>query len=1091
MLNTVFGFEIRQQVRKPFTWIFALLMFAQGLYYMHHGGEFYSADQTYANAPAIMYTVLAGIGYISFILTAMLGGGALAKDLEHRTAAPLYTTGVKEPTFFWGRFSGGLAVLLLFNVAYLLGIVLYSFLPIPNLGPLSIAALGRAVLLILLPNTFVLYCMCFAVTVFSGNGKTAYAVVLTAMLFMIFGVSMYEINRSVVIIDPTSFAILADQLDHLSPAEKNSYAPDFSGALFLNRLLWVAVALVSLGLAYRRYSFKRFGLRMERKVKKMIRDPESVLAVQPVAADRPLSVANRRFSVVEDIRKVFALAGLEFRSVIRPFGFKIFLMILLIFYVCYIAIWQQQYYSAAPTLPVTLEVTGVTLPLSFYFLMFIVINTTELLFKDRATGFWTIADALPLGSWVSVLSKVLAMIGVGILLSAFLLLFGVVVQTAKGYYHYELGIYFNDLFVRWIPKYTVYILLTVFFAGLTANRYTTHACTIVFLVISIVLHELEVIEQHRLNFVFSPGSGMYTDMNGNGIFTPAHNRYMLYWFALSLALGCIGLWLWQRGIPRGFAARLRNRPGWILAGLFAVSLAVFSVTGRDIYDTVNVRNRFQNEDEEQAEQALYEKTYKRYQSYPQPLITHLDLRVDFYPARRKLDYTARLSMENTSQRTIDTLHLEWMDFSVIDRLDVEGFRLKLVHDDEELRHRIYVLDHPVLPGDSITALIEGTLAHEGYTNDDPQKELTYNGSFLPDHIVPYFGYDEERELKTNSDRREAGLVPLPRRLAVSPDSLAAHSSFASTQAAKLSWDMRISTTGDQDIVAPGRCVNTWQENGRRHYRFVSEKPDVFDFHILSATYTVVKEHVVVGGRGVDVEVYHHPGHSYNAAHMMESAKEALTFLAGKLGPYPYATLRIAERPRYDEDLFAYGNVAVLPENHGWIGDIRRKEDLDYLRYITADLIAQQYMRQSNLARIAGYPLITRSIPGYLAYLQLRQFYGDGSLAGRLKKSRDHYLKGRASEPNIEPSLLQVDDEATYVSEQKGSYVLYRLGSIIGHEGVESAISAFYSSATEKGGGQVDVNDFYNLLKKNTPADQQQLLTDYFEKITPLEFSDKD
>ena len=59
MFNTVFSFEIKQQLKKPFTWVFLLLMISQGVYYMHHSGEFYSADKTYSNAPAILYTVLA------------------------------------------------------------------------------------------------------------------------------------------------------------------------------------------------------------------------------------------------------------------------------------------------------------------------------------------------------------------------------------------------------------------------------------------------------------------------------------------------------------------------------------------------------------------------------------------------------------------------------------------------------------------------------------------------------------------------------------------------------------------------------------------------------------------------------------------------------------------------------------------------------------------------------------------------------------------------------------------------------------------------------------------------------------------------
>lgn len=134
MFSTVFGFELRQQFKKPFTWVFLALMFVQGLYYMRHSGEYFSADETFANAPAIMYTVLAGMGYISFIITALLGGHSLNKDLENRTTALLYTTAAGESGFFWGRYFGSMLVLLLLNVGYLIGIITYSFLPVENLG---------------------------------------------------------------------------------------------------------------------------------------------------------------------------------------------------------------------------------------------------------------------------------------------------------------------------------------------------------------------------------------------------------------------------------------------------------------------------------------------------------------------------------------------------------------------------------------------------------------------------------------------------------------------------------------------------------------------------------------------------------------------------------------------------------------------------------------------------------------------------------------------------------------------------------------------------------------------------------------------
>ncbi len=1083
MFSAIFSFEVRQQFRKPFTWIFLLLMFAQGIYYMRHSGEFFSADQTYANAPVVMYTVLAGIGYISFIVTALLGGASLTKDLEYRTSSLLYTTRADQFSFFWGRYAGSAFILLLLNLAYLAGIVLYSFLPVPNLGPLSLSALAKGILLILLPNTFVLYTFCFAVASLTRSGKSAYLVVLFAMLFMIFGVSLHDmgIHHPLSILgDPTAFTVLLTQLEHLSPAEKNAYSPDFKGLLLYNRIIWVAIGVIVLIIARIKYSFKNFIAHAERKTKKKLDDAASYTA--PVFHEQALRSTTRSFSTGSHWKKVGSLAWLEFKTVTRPTGFRIFLVILLIFYVCYIALWQQQYYSAAPTLPVTVEVTGVTLALSFYFLMFIIINTGELLFKNQSSGFWTIADALPLPSWVTVLSKVFAMTGIALLLSAFLMVLGITVQSVKGYYNFQPGIYLNELFIRWTPKYIVYILLTTFIAGITASRYTTHGIAVIFLVISIVLHELDVIEQNRFNFMFSPGSGMNTDMNGNGIFTTAHAWYMLYWLSLSLALLAIALWVWQRGIPKSLFARMRKQQKLhpVLLLLFLGGMTSFVLCGNKIYRTVNIQNRFETNEEERMSSVLYEKKYKWLENAPQPLIQHIALDLDLYPEKRALEYRTVLSLKNQSESGIDTLHIEWMDFSEIHSLSASGSKLTLLNKDGEMRHSQYLLEQPLQPGDSLILSVEGSMKYEGFTNDDPQKELTFNGSFLPLDIIPFMGYDERRELKENRYREIYGLPKLAARLPDTTDPFASRRLFASAQANRISYTFNISTQADQRIVAPGILQKEWTENGRNHFRFVSELPGVFDFHILSARYAVKEATVNTGGNVKKISLYYHPGHPYNAEHFMASAKEALLFLESILGPYPYQQVCIAERPRYDEDLFAYENVMVLPENHGWIADIRRQEDLDYLRYITAKLMAEQYMRRSDISRTQGYPVITKSIPGYLALLQLAHFYGEASLKDHLIKNHEDYLKGRGSEKNEEPVLIKVDDEADYVSEKKGAYILYRLAQMAGAEKVNGAIAGFLEEAMHSPQQPVNAGLFYEKLKAAAGDEHNAFLQSAFE-----------
>lgn len=1057
MFSTVFKFEVRQQLRKAFTWIFLLLMVLQGVYYMHHAGEYFSADKTFANAPAILYTVMAGLGYIGFIVTAILGGAALGKDIESRTTALLYTTGVRQSSFFWGRYTGALLTLLLLYSGYLVGILLYNVLPIPNLGPFSVNAFLKAMVLIFLPNVFVLYSLCFAVTVFTRSGKAAYGVAMAGMLLMIFGETTFDSNPKGTLLDPTGFSVLHYQLLHLSPEAKNVFSPAFAGLLLYNRLIWGVVSAGAVLWAYRVFAFSTFGVVKQEKEKKEEEKFELKTAVA-------LKEVTQTFSFATNWKHTFTLSWIAFKSVVRPVGFRLFLFLIFVIYIGYMAVWQEQYYSAAPTLPVTVVLTGVTVPLSFYLLLFIIINTTELLFRQQASGFWQIGDALPVPSWVNILSQVFAMLGVVILMTVSLLLFGIIVQVCKGYYHFELPVYFDDLFIRWLPKYIAYILLTVFVAGVTSNRYATHWICILFLVISTVLNEMEVIEQSRFNFVFSPGSGMHTDMNGMSFFGVAHGWYMLYWCALALALFAAGVWVWQRGTPVSLLTRIRRRtPSPVFLSLFVTGIGLFFFSGNKIYENVNVQNKFQAKAATRAEQVLYERTYKKYEQVAQPKVQQVQLDLNIYPADRKLDYRAVLLLRNPSNVVIDTLHLEWMDFSVIDT--VSGARL--VKTDTVLRHALYVFDTPLQPHDSLLLTLGGHLRYAGFTNSDPQADLTFNGSFITEKVIPHIGYDKDRELTSNNYREQSGLPKMPSRIAPVTDTFAAQQRFASTQGGDIRYTFNISTSENQVIVAPGLQSGEWTAGGRRHYSFVSEGVAVYDFRILSAAYAVQRDTLHTGTHPVVIAVYYHPGHAYNIKPLLSVAREALGTLDTILGPYPYTTLRIAEKPHYDEDAYAAGNIMVLPENHGWIADIRRQDDLDYLRFITTKLIAEQYMQQANISHTAGYPVLTHSVPAYLALQQLAKYNGTGSLQRHLEKDRDNYLKGRAADHNEEPSLLDVDEEADYVYDEKGGAVLYQLSEEIGQGVMNGVVKEFLERA--KGVAQpVNVMDFYRLLQGKVP-----------------------
>lgn len=1077
MFKTIYNFELSQRLKRPFIWVICILMFVQGIYYMHHSGEFYANDETYANASAIFFTIFAGIGYIGFIVTAIIGGTVITKDLQARFSSIIFTTSASEGGYFWGRFWAGFTIVLGLNLFYLLGAFCYSYLPIPNLGPVNFQALFLAIVYVLIPNTFILFTFCFSAAAITRNVKSAYLASMFIMLLMIFAVSLKDVSRSVALYDPTSFGVLEDALKHMSPAEKNNYMPSLWGNLMWNRIGWILLAGLFLWISREKFAFKGFNKGGAGSKKKQLKDESSFVSPSVVSDTFQSVYVKPKFSLWLNWKNVFSLSLTEFRSVVAPIGFKIFLGLLLVIYICYIAIWQQQYYSEAPTLPVTVEVTNITIALSFYFQLFIIINTVELLFRNKTSEFWKIADALPVPSWVAAISKVNAMIMVSLLLSICLIVFGVSVQIAKGYFNFELDVYFNEIIFRWLPKYIAYILLAVAFAGISGNKYVTHALTILVLVVTIILHEIEVLEQHRFAFTISPGTLKYTDMNGASFFGLANLWYSIYWIALSLSLAFIGILSWSRGLTTPFLKRinLKTRTSKVFIFLCLATVCVFVYSATYIYKTVNVQNEFSTKEKERSDDANYEKKYKMYESLSQPKIQHIDLSLDLDPELRKLEYNAKIRVINPYSDTIGSLHLEWIDFLTMENVTVVGNKLELVSKDEGFRHAIYKLEKPILPGDTIVLNVMAQKQYNGFTNDDPQLDMAFNGLFMSEDFLPFIGgYDSRRELADNRYRKDYGLLPMASSLSRTVENTEKNCSFATVQSDGFTFNAIVSTSAKQQITMPGILSRSWKENGKNYFQFQSEKAIPFQWYILSANYASQKQQVQIAGQAIEIEVYYHPGHPYNIKAWIESAKESLAFLQTHLGAYPYSNLVIAERPRYDENLHVSANVMILPENHGWIADIRRNGDRDYLRYVTTQLIAEQYFNTGNFARIQGYPFLTKSIPRYLALVQMDQLYGAASVDKYLKKNHDKYLAGRAIAGIKEVPVLYCDENQNYLYNHKGVEVLYGTGKEITEDILLKEIKLLYLNAI-KSKEKITAMDWYNSLKESIPVDKQKIL----------------
>lgn len=87
--------------------------------------------------------------------------------------------------------------------------------------------------------------------------------------------------------------------------------------------------------------------------------------------------------------------------------------------------------------------------------------------------------------------------------------------------------------------------------------------------------------------------------------------------------------------------------------------------------------------------------------------------------------------------------------------------------------------------------INGILWYKGFHPSDPQADLTFNGTILGTDLLPYFGYNESRELDNNKKRLKQGLDLIESRMDKLDNQFSISNSLQSDQADLLTWNIFI------------------------------------------------------------------------------------------------------------------------------------------------------------------------------------------------------------------------------------------------------------------------------------------------------------
>lgn len=1079
------SFEARQRLKLLSTWVYFAGFFALALLWMAAaGGALKQANVSFGgvmiDSPRSLMLTASYLGSFGVVVIAAMMGRSVQQDFEYDMQHFFFSAPISKAQYMFGRFLGAYLTLAIIFTSIMLGAWAGRYLPgidPDKLAQPQLLAYLMPYLLVVLPNILIFGAVFFMLAALSRRMLPVYisSVVMLVAYLVAPGLARdLDYKTLAALIDPFGTMAVGRVTEYWPIIERNTRMFWPEGVYLVNRLMWASFAIVGLLVGYWRFHFiasiDTGRARSEGEAAVALSSTAEQTRQAPDFADRslPLLLAKMSWMNVRESTKNIYFLAIVLAGVLMMYASALELGSL----------------YGTPTYPVTYLVLE---SISETFALFMFIVTTlyagELVWREREARISQMFDALPIPNWLPLLAKLLALIGLQALLMLVVMLCGMSIQIAQGYFLLEPGLYAHHLFLVLLPEYALHAVLAIALQVLLNQRYLAYFAMIVYYILSIVASSLGL-QDPMLNFGNTP-TFVYSAMNGYGHYLTREHWYLLYWSGPSLILVLLSLLFWSRGTPHSWAQRLQlARQGLtapVLAG-FALGLLVFASAGGVLYYSTHVLNRYQSAYQKDAGLADYERQYRQYLALPQARITDVKLDVAIEPAQRALTVKGRYLLQNKgSQPVTDVILYQDPKASSLNVRFSQATRAGLR--DSLLGFYSYKLVTPLAPGAQLAMDFDLSFRPQGILGLGEDTPVVANGTFFSNAVLPHIGYQSALELQDASDRKKHGL-PARDQLPARDNAAGLANNNISNDADWISFDATVSTSADQIAIAPGTLVKQWSSKERHYYHYRMEQPILNLYAFQSARYQVKRD----WWQDVSIELYYHPSHSYNLDRMSKGIKEALDYYTRNFGPYQNKLVRIVEFPRYASYAQSLPTTIAYSESLGFIAKVndRNPKDIDYPFYVTAHEVAHQWWGHQLVGgNTRGATVLSETLAEYSALMVMKKNVGPERMRRFLRYDLDQYLMGRAIERKKELPLADNENQ-NYIQYRKGSLAMYQLQEAIGEARINAALKEMLAEYHHRAGPYPSVTVLIEALRKITPADYAYLIDDVFNQIVLYE-----
>ena len=1127
MFSSIFKYELSHQFRRPTVWLYIGIFFLIGFGYMAIASDYLGertvvkGSEVFVNAPISIFSLFKDIQFLILILLPTIFGHAIYRDFKNKMHSVLYSFPFGKREYLAAKFLSALVVMFGIVLATGLGLYFGEIQPWVNdvlVGETNIGGYLQTYLGYVLPNVLIYGAIVFAVVAATRNLYAGLATIVLLMLLRAMIGSFlggFDNQFLAAIFDPYGELPMRIGTRYWTLVEKNSNVLPLDISVVFNRFFWLAIAGVIGVWGYRKFEVEetaQLGLIERRGAKTQRGNKFQTSPRYRVSAFNMPQVATN-FSFLQQLKHTWQLSNIEARFIFTSRTFLLIMAASVVFMFFLLGQVNPDYTTRIHPL------TNVMLFIpTFLFSMVISILTFLyagiLIHRSRTAKMNQLVDVTPVSDWSILLSKFIALIKMQMVLLSVIMLVGIFVQSMRGYYNFEIGLYFFDLYIKLLPVFVIWAMLAMFVQSVVSNPLLG---TFALVMILFGVAGLESFGIKEALFRYNDGSLIiYSDMDGYGGELLGYFLYKLYWFFFGCLLLVGGYLFTTHGLTFSFGERLldakdrfRGKTVWA----FALLAVLFIGLGSFIYLEKNGGNKFSIEEDYQNRYEA-EIKYSKFKKTIQPRISGAKINMHLFPESRSYESDGSFVLKNKSNQSIDTILVN-TSFDDISEVNLSRDAERIISD-EIVHLEAFKLKHSLQPGDSINlhfkmknkpnSIFETTSQIKGngtfflpnfpsigapdfvIENEEKRKEFG-----LPERLgppVPPRGGTEQLEVtgdtttvgyknETNRNRSLSDSQRLSRSVPPFGGTGGLNNYYAGNNIDFINFEATVSTTADQIALAPGHLQKEWTENGRRFFQYKTDSPIRNGIVFNSGRFAVKKDK----WKDVDLEIYYHPTHDFNLESMMNGMKATLDYCTENFTPYQFKQMRIIEFPK-TYGVFAQSFAGTIPysEFAGFITNVDSSAMNRYdspFRLTTHEMSHQWWGHQVTPANVRGSKVVTEALAEYSSLKILEKNYGKERMRIFLKLSRDAYLKGRTKKANKEEPLYCAHHHQSYLNYNKGALALYALSDYLGDEILNGALKKYAEKVRFQNAPYTTSVEMIDFIKAVTPDSLMYLVDDLF------------